>query len=793
MDAERTNQLNKQLLARLEMDLTQNKGTPFEKFVASFLTRKFGPTLWAPENGKDGGIDFASKEILFQIYGGESPGGDIDYVREKLKDIDTMWKTAKENKLTGSHIVFLTNIHPTAKMTNLFGKHESDKVTIKSCSQTARFLYDVYYPYPELQEYFKEKSSTISGRWPYDISEESFVDNFDYLHGRRVIHAECTSGECLKFLYKAVLHGPVICSGFYGMGKTTISKIFFKKWAPEPIYPIFIELANKKIEMFEGDDLSKQIVEEIKQCLTQSKSQHSNALLSLDDESFTKNLARMLQFRKLAIILDGIDESNCSAVTLKSFVDYLFKNKFLVLLTCRREFTPFFDAFQAIGGDGKSHTYLELRDWKSPQWVKYREGILSKQPDKEKEIGVFFEKVEAQKFLDLPNRPLFLKMLCDLEINNKTSIRILDGLSGNLSEIYYKFITWKISDDHGRKAGVFGLDNRLFEKECFELLLAVAEQNYTSKATAQTTLGDIEKICAAKGFLVIKPSIVAEVMLNSSLFAILKRGTDESFTFSHKSFMEYMVAFSLASCVFNSDKPENANCSEIWKVFQTHEVSQHFIKESERLKFTMKLTPEKFNLRAASAFKKVIGEQKNNLLNYDERLQEVLYYIGKLRIHSDELTQVLQDIVANRQKYNPVYFRSASLALSVIKDKKYCEEYVLFLIDDLKTEGEASKKNDIIQKQYYGESELKQILKKDIDEQYLLKKNLSSIISLKIWSYFRTIPPEKNAVANLKKYLRKIKQVAIEKQDTNIETICHAIEQFLDSIEARPEESKVKS
>ncbi len=789
MDVEKTPQLNKQLLARIESDLTQKNGIPFEKFVVSFLARKFGPTLWAPEDGRDGGIDFASKEILFQIYGGESPGGNIEYMRKKLEDIPNMWKTAKDNKLTGSHIVFLTNIHPTAKMANLFGNYESGEVTIKSCSQTARFLYDVYYPYPELQDYFKEKSSTISGMWPYDISEEDFVDNFDYFHGRRHIHVSCSSGGCLRFLKKAVLHGPVICSGFYGMGKTTISKIYFKKWVPEAIYPIFIELTNEKIETFEGEHLAQKVVAEIIQCLIQHKSRYSNALLSLDDDLFTKNIARMLQYRKLAIILDGIDESDCNSVVLKHFINFLFKNKFVVLLTCRREFNPFFDAFQAIGGDLKNHTYVELRDWKSLQWIKYKEGLLAKQPLKTKEINDFFEKVESQKFLDLPNRPLFLKMLCDLEISNKTEIRILDGLSGNLSEIYYKFITWKISDDHSRKAGVFNLDKQLFEEESFKLLLAIAEKNYESKAAAQTTINEIEQICAVKRFIVLKPSKVADIMLNSSVFAILKRATDRSFTFSHKSFMEYLIAFSLASCVFNPDKTQSV-CSEIWNVFQTHEVSQHFIKETERLRFTLKLNPGKFNLRAAVAFKNVIEEQKKDLLKYDERLQEVLYYIGKLRIQSEELTKVLIDIVTNRQRYNPVYFRSASLALSTINDRKYCEEYVLFLIEDLKDKGEAAATNDKIQKQYYGESEIKQVLKKDIDEQYLLKKNPSSIISLKIWSYFRTISPEKNDVPNLKRYLGKIKQVATANQDINIESICDAIEKFLDSIEIKAEEGK---
>jgi hypothetical protein len=43
-------------------------------------------------------------------------------------------------------------------------------------------------------------------------------------------------------------------------------------------------------------------------------------------------------------------------------------------------------------------------------------------------------------------------MLSDLLINNRTEFKIDVRLQENLSEIYYKFINWKICDDKLKKS-----------------------------------------------------------------------------------------------------------------------------------------------------------------------------------------------------------------------------------------------------------------------------------------------------------------------------------------------------
>jgi hypothetical protein len=323
-----------------------------------------------------------------------------------------------------------------------------------------------------------------------------------------------------------------------------------------------------------------------------------------------------------------------------------------------------------------------------------------------------------------------------------------------------------------------------FERECFDLLKEVALLEYQStleKKESQVTLKSIQKICANKKFVELSEEYISKILLKSSLFAILRRTSGNTFIFSHKSFMEYLVAFSLAYCLFPEDmNPTNATCDVIWHCFQTHEISRHFVNEVERVRVTMKLGPDKSKEFILNAFNKVVNEQlRGNLMNYDERFQEILYYIGKLKIRSQKLVQVLQQIVKNRNQYHPVYFRSASLALSRIMGDEYCERYVLHLIDDLKEKGDDFRLNQRIQIRYYGEATLRRILKEDIDE-YISNRNSSSIISLKILTYFTAIPTPHENLASLKKYLDQVYSAAIKQGHANIQTICKTVSKMLD-------------
>jgi hypothetical protein len=785
--------LDRQMLALLVKELSDKSGFEFEKFVTELLIKKYGPTKWPPRNGSDGKIDFASKDFLFQIYGSEKKRGSIEYVRRKLYEVRNMKETAKESRLTAKKVVLLTNIHPDKEMAKLILSSRKNRIPIKDVYQTAEFLYDVYYPFDQLALYCEKKCDTFSKEnWPYDIDERTFVESFDFLYGK-VLSRYAKSDkkiECLSFISESILHGPVICAGYYGMGKTVISKMLFKRWdsSQSSIYPVYIALTHRRLRNFSDEELYRHIVREVKSQVFEPNLHCAKigCVEVFDGESFAKSIQEMVENRKILLIFDGIDESASEREELLGFLNFIFTKNFLVFLTCRLEYRPFFDSYQALRTDTKSHTYIELCEWEMPQWNVYVDGLFSIYSSKKELISQFSEKLNAGIYSTLPGRPLFLKMLSDLEINNETGISILPELSSNLAEIYYKFIKWKIRDDYNRKGGVvYDFDLKQFEKECFNLLRQVAFLEYQStleNKESQVTLRSILGICADEKFIELSEEYVSRILLKSSLFAILRRTGDDAFIFSHKSFMEYLVAFSLAYSLFPEDmNPSNATCDEIWHCFQTHEISRHFVNEIERVQTTLRLSPEKSKEFISNAFSRVVNEQLGgNLMNYDERFQEILYYIGKLKVRSPELVRILQQIVANRDKYNPVYFRSASLALSRIMGDEYCERYVLHLINDLKDKKSDFKLNQKIQIRYYGEATLRRILKEDIDD-YISARNSSSIISLKILTYFTVIPPTLENEASLKDYLDRVYEAAIEQEHISIQTICKAVSKMLDT------------
>ncbi|KKK52841.1 hypothetical protein LCGC14_3100860, partial [marine sediment metagenome] len=117
---------------------------------------------------------------------------------------------------------------------------KSEKVEFLSSSDVSNENYLIYL----LKQYHQRKSEKyIEEEWPYDIDENQFVNNFDLNYGSVTLRSnQSTNINCLSFIYDRILNGPIICVGYYGMGKTTISKMLFKKWIyfHELIFPIYI-------------------------------------------------------------------------------------------------------------------------------------------------------------------------------------------------------------------------------------------------------------------------------------------------------------------------------------------------------------------------------------------------------------------------------------------------------------------------------------------------------------------------------------------------------------------------
>ena len=629
---------------------------------------------------------------------------------------------------------------------------------------------------------------------PYVIDSKTFINNFDYL--------PLNKENCLDYIRQNIITYPIICRGYYGMGKTYLSKILFTEWdiSTTNIYPVYVNLRNKQLNNYINNNLINEIANEIKICL-------KNKFPDYNSEGTINSITEMIESKKILLILDGIDEAKDFS-KLSNFLQNLFLKNYLVFLTTRIEFYQFFIEYNDLNIDKESHISLELCNWGDKQWKSYILGLNNKYEllekngdieakelvEKKNQILKFYDNLKNGTYSELPTRPLFLKMLSDLELDNNTPYLIEEKLRSNLAEIYYKFIKWKIQDDIDKnrslhKAKYVKFYPNEFKEINFELLMKIAFYEYSNNTsvplgTILEMWDDIKTNNPKELFLKsITTEDLEDVFLNTTFYSILnKTGLNSyEYEFSHKSFKEYLVAYKLASCLFPKTGNEGDSCcNDSWQHFQTHEVSKFFIKEVERICLTRDFNEERRNAFLSNAFRTVIDRNmKERLKKLDEEYQVVLYYIGQFKIKAPELIQLLKTIIKNKNKYDMIYYRTASISLSLIDGPEYCENYVLFLLGDKKQNGDYYKQNQETQIKYYGMTTLRNVLKKDL-ENYINKNNVDNKISLKIMSFFTALPIKKVELSEFKQFLNQILKAAEEQNHNNVQIICNKVVEIID-------------
>jgi hypothetical protein len=629
---------------------------------------------------------------------------------------------------------------------------------------------------------------------PYVIDRKTFINNFGYLPFNKE--------NCLDFIQQNIITHPIICRGYYGMGKTYISKILFTEWdhSTTNIYPVYFNLRNKQLNNYINNNLILEITNEIRKCL-------KNEFPISNSDSIVEAISVLIDSKEILLILDGIDEAKDFS-KLSNFLQNLFLKNYLVFLTTRIEFYQFFKEYSDLDIDKESHISLELGNWGDKQWKSYILGLNNKYElleksnkisvqelvEKKTQISKFYNNLKNGNYSELPTRPLFLKMLSDLELDNNTPYLIKEELRSNLAEIYYKFIKWKIQDDidknrllHREKYVKF-YQNK-FKEFNFLLLREIAFFEYANELSVPLgsilEMWDDIKTNFPKEFFLksITTEDVEDVFLNTTFYSILNKTglNSHEYEFSHKSFKEYLIANKLASCLFpKTEIVDDSYCNDSWQHFQTHEVSKFYIEEVERICYIRNFNEEQRNAFLVNAFRTVINRNmKKRLKKLDEEYQVVLYYIGQFKIRAPELIQLLKRIIKNKNKYDMIYYRTASISLSLIDGPEYCENYVLFLLEDKKQNGDFYKQNQETQIKYYGMTTLRKVLKKDLDN-YVNKTNLDNKISLKLMTFFTAIPIRKEELDGFKQFLNQILKAAEEQNHKNIQIICKKVIEIID-------------
>jgi hypothetical protein len=669
-------------------------------------------------------------------------------------------------------------------------------------------------PFSLYGEYHKGKCRSFEeDEWPYAIDKKEFVDAFDFKINRFSLkkeHGKDESNECIiPFVVEQLKEHPVFCVGYYGMGKTTISKFLFTDYSSYSTdeHPVFISFRDAELPQMSSDHWNDYVARIICQDFKKYVEVEPDSIVK--DELLLQYFKHFVNHNKVALIFDGIDEVPCDRTTLGKFAKWLKSLTCTYFLTSRAEFYAFFDVF-GKHMKNQSNLIVELMPWRERQWRKYTENLIRKYPEKSEGIKTLRKALDNHVYETLPERPLFLKMISDQELDNKTELEEIPvDLKANRAAIYNRYIRWKIIDDWKWKRGIDCVEEIDFRKGSFRLFCELANKEYEksipkggavellgrdlhdggSYTRAYFSMEEIRKACERIGE--IKPDFVEQHFSESTFFSMIRRDIREikdgelnkEFRFSHKSFCEYMVGYNLAHSIF-VEVPEDAICGFEWNFYQTHEVSSHFLDEIVRIHGVEGFNKGIYKTHVQKAFEKELLLE-HDLRSYSERLEQVLYYTGKLKIESSQIFEFLERICSDPKRIHPIYYRTAHLSLSLGKSVDYCLKYIEYLIDSFNSDKKAFEWNTDIQINYYGKTNLHTIFQEDIDPFIKNDKKrgkLEGILPLEIFSYFTCIPFDATEIGHSKEYLRTIRRICVEHKHTRMTKIIDETLPILKSI-----------
>lgn len=653
-------------------------------------------------------------------------------------------------------------------------------------------------------EEFKSESDTLK-----TLHKDVFVNIFDMINNSNSVNEE----NNLQYLYELCKHKiPKFLLSNYGMGKSTIVKQLFQYInLKNERKVLFIKLHLKELKQFyttSGEKnffkkrFTSKIFEEI--LLFGNKEKLSDTLKS----EIYKYYYELLKEGNLILIFDGLDEVNIISneisdriflknEELDSFLQTIYESEYSIITTCRKEYNLFYNSFNYYK---LKRTYeIELLEWENKQWNIYINTLIKNNPEN-KYINQFYKDITDYKFADLPKRPLFLSMLTELIVFGNDISNINPKLKTNLSEIYNQYIEFCLHNDVSNKIQEIKYlitNQNQYIKAWKNLLVRLAYIEYKNgkKITLNQIINLAKQLDSNEKYY--QKNIIENTLDSSSLFSIIHRNYNSNeFSFSHKSFLEYLIAFKLAENIFD-ENIENSFCNEAWEIYQTNEIHHHFMEEIVRVAYYKEIitVPDNTELDYVllfenqyieTAFQKVLesfntkkASNPQVMLELNEKYQAVLYYIGKLKIIN--LKSYLDEIIENEKEYHSVYFRTVCLSLSTIHEEtKFCDLYVKKIINNLLVEKNETLFNENlnIQKKYHGSNSTK--LRKNLEKNLnsYLNGHMVDNISLIILTYFTTFIVTNEEILVFKDKLKEIKRIAEKNSYDVILKLCDEIPQI---------------
>ena len=333
--------------------------------------------------------------------------------------------------------------------------------------------------------------------WPYAIDRKVFVDSFDFKTTSFVQKSEeqvYTNDKCIPFMIRELEKRPIFCVGYYGMGKTTIAKSLFRDYCNylDGVYPIFISLADTRLLDFTSSNWRELVARKMfEDFMGATRNKSANKIEEASAQQCFTYFNRFVTESEILLILDGIDEALYDGLALKKLPEVLKSLPCKYILTSRKEFHAFFDVCNSQMED-TDHLIVELMPWGPKQWTTYIENLRQKYPDKSSKILELEEDLATKEYGELPERPLFLRMISDLHLDNETNLEedIPRCLRKNKAAIYYAYICWKIRDDFKREPNKpRGLTFNPFLRECLILFEKIANIEYEKSVPKNGAVG----------------------------------------------------------------------------------------------------------------------------------------------------------------------------------------------------------------------------------------------------------------------------------------------------------------
>jgi len=627
-------------------------------------------------------------------------------------------------------------------------------------------------------------NSVDTSQLPYKLDTNLFIKIIPFQVNNSTIIKKDIIIEIQNLLSKK--QNKILIKAEFGMGKTSICQVLNQN---NKSFYLNKELLDKVEIKFDRDYTDVEIVDLLINSYINKKKIFA---------SYKYFLVKYFYFKKTILIFDALDEMNLSSSDFKNFENMLKNTKFLFVCTVREEYTKKFKI--------KLNSIL-LNSWSLVECLQYttliKKGLEKYENNK---LVLFEEKIKYFFNESFYSRPLFLNMLIYLEVLNSLEmnnvLKIEPNLISNLAELYYKYIFLHIEHEVTR----INFNNETDAEELSSLIFI-----------------DLKRFAVNK-YLKLDNEIYSEYFLRlledkKHSLGILKYNINEKakikkyekHDFVHKSFFDYLLGYALAESVLKSfpdiNKLQNAECDNIWSIFQTHEISTHFtndvirrIQTEVNKKYNSNLKSDYFinisNEFFKRAFMKILLNcdlKKYEYSEYSEyeKVEQVLSYLGRfnLSLTDEEILKIKSKIYTSsntkRDDCHFVYYRTACLTFANIIDIEYIVDYVKYLYNNeyyIQLDKE-------IQKNYYGNNitNLRVKLLNNYLKPYLYDINVKSNFSHILFSFFtidkftqQDIEILNNFKLNsVEELFIKIKTKALENNDNYVIEICKLIEGFL--------------